>query len=176
MLHDLVRANVHGCKFCVACSSVSSVLRACSFWLRQLRIGEGVIYSLPFLEDFYAIHFRDVFEANSMSLIASLMLVAFSRTKLSENSGNSCHPSYENVIANQREWAAAGIWTRALGLLPMLRQSKVHRPIGYQATSPRPLFPCFSLISTTLAWLCYNHVKRLIFVCGRFYRHRCIPQ
>ena len=33
-----------------------------ALWLRQLRIGEGVIYSLPFLEIF-ADHFSDVFEA-----------------------------------------------------------------------------------------------------------------
>src|SRR4030066_1206274 len=32
MLHVLVRANVHWYKVCVTCSSVSSVLRACSIW------------------------------------------------------------------------------------------------------------------------------------------------
>jgi hypothetical protein len=29
---------------------------------------------------------------------------------------------------------------------------RLHRPLGYQATSPRPLFPCFRMISAAFAW------------------------
>ena len=43
-----------------------------------------------------------------------------------------------------RIWRAeAGIWTQALGFLPWHALRQDHRPIGYQATSPRPQFMLF---------------------------------
>jgi hypothetical protein len=51
MCHDWVRTKVHGCKFCVACSSVSSVIRDCS--TDETYEKEEVVAYLRFLKKYY---------------------------------------------------------------------------------------------------------------------------
>jgi hypothetical protein len=49
---------------------------------------------------------------------------------------------------------------------------RLHRPLCYQATPPRPLFHGISVTSVVLAWLRNINIDLLIFVCGRFSHHR----
>ena len=56
-----------------------------------------------------------------------------------------------------------------LGFEPRQKAPQASRLPSYLTSAT---FPYFSVISAALAWLCYIHCKRLIFVCGRFFCYR----
>ena len=64
MLHVLVRAKVHWHMGCVTCSSVSSVLRACSIWFETITSRVmGVICLFPLSKELLPVHLCYFLEA-----------------------------------------------------------------------------------------------------------------